>query len=133
MDDAAELAVAETTGQKLSRFGLAAFMIGAGVTHFVNPEFYDDIVPEWMPFPARTVTYASGAAEMAVGSLLLSRRTAKLGAWSTLLLLVGVYPANVQMAVDTGVPTDPEGWAIWARLPLQLPMFAWAVRIARRS
>ena len=133
MDDAVEQASVETTGQKLSRFGLAAFMMGAGVSHFVNPEFFDDIVPSWMPSPARTVTHASGAAEFVVGSLLLSRRTAKLGAWSTLLVLIGVYPANVQMAIDTGVPDTPEGWAIWIRLPLQFPMFAWAIRIARRA
>ncbi|HUW01031.1 MAG TPA: MauE/DoxX family redox-associated membrane protein [Acidimicrobiales bacterium] len=133
MDDAAEHLSAETAGEKLSRFGLAAFMIGAGIGHFVNPEFFDEIVPSWMPLPNRTVTHASGVAEIAVGSLLLSRRTAKLGAWSTLLVLLGVYPANVQMAIDTGMPEDLEGWAVWIRLPLQFPMFAWAIRIARRS
>lgn len=123
----------ETTGQRVSRLGLAAFMTSAAIGHFANPKFFDDIVPVWMPGEPRTTTYLSGVAELAAGSLLLMRRTAKLGGWTTLLVLIGVYPANVQMAIDTGVPKTADGWAIWVRLPLQIPLFAWAIRIARRS
>lgn len=123
----------ETTRERVSRLGLAALMIGAGVTHFVSPGFYDDLVPDWMPGDPRTVTQVSGFAELTVGTLLLGRRTARVGGWSTAALLVAVYPANVQMALDAGAPADAEGWAAWLRLPLQVPLVVWAVRVARRS
>lgn len=124
---------AEAAGERRSRLGLAAFMIGAGVTHFVRPGFYDPVVPSWMPGDDRSVVHVSGVAEMAVGALLVSRRTARWGGWATLAVLVGVYPANVQMALDAGVPDDAEGWVLWGRLPLQVPLWAWAWRVARRQ
>ena len=55
-------------------------------------------------------------------------RTKRLGAWASLVLLLLVYPANVQMAVDAGKPHDAYSWGVWLRLPLQFPMFAWAYR-----
>lgn len=122
-----------TDGQRISRLVLAALLIGAGVTHFVKPEFFDDIVPEWMVGDPRTVTYVSGIAELAVGSLLLTRRSARVGGWAALALFIVVYPANVQMAIDTGVPEDATDWVVWARLPLQFPLFVWAFRVGRRS
>ena len=46
--------------------------------------------------------------------------------------LVGVYPANIQMAVDAGRPRSLTSWGPWLRLPLQVPMVLSAARIARR-
>jgi uncharacterized membrane protein len=81
----------------------------------------------------------SGAAEIACGALLSSRRTGRLGACVTAALLVAVFPANVQMALDAGTehqaaPDMPVGRfraIALARLPLQLPLVGWAVRVAR--
>lgn len=113
------------------RLGLAAFVGFAGVMHFANPKFFDDIVPGWMPGTERTTTYVSGAAELACAALVANRRTARVGGWATLLLFLGVYPANVQMTIDVGRPTSAQDWAIWARTPLQIPMFLWARKVAR--
>jgi uncharacterized membrane protein len=49
------------------------------------------------------------------------------------LLLVAVFPANVYMAV-AHVPFPGlmgKAWVQWARLPLQLPLIAWAIYYAR--
>ena len=113
------------------RQGLAALVGFAGTMHFVTPRFFDDIVPSWMPGAARTTTYVSGAAELRVRALVTNRRTARLGGWATLLVFIGVYPANVQMTIDVGRPSSVEDWAIWARTPLQFPLFLWARRVAR--
>ncbi len=113
------------------RLGLAAFVGFAGLMHFARPTFFDDIVPGWMPGTARTTTYLSGAAELACATLVANRRTARIGGWATLLLFIGVYPANVQMTIDVGRPTSAQDWAVWARTPLQIPMFLWARRVAR--
>lgn len=113
------------------RLGLAAFVGLAGAMHFANPRFFDDIVPTWMPGAARTTTYLSGVAELSCAALVANRRTARIGGWATLLLFIGVYPANVQMTIDTGRPTSAQDWAAWLRTPLQIPMFLWARRVAR--
>ena len=70
---------------------------------------------------------------------MLGRRTGRVGAWLTTALLVAVFPANVQMALDAGterqaVPDMPVGRfrsIALARLPLQLPLVGWAVRVAK--
>jgi len=113
------------------RLGLAAFVGFAGVMHFANPRFFDDIVPSWMPGSPRVATNLSGVAELACAALVANRRTARAGGWATLLLLIGVYPANLQMTIDVGRPISPQDWAIWARTPLQIPMFLWARKVAR--
>ena len=108
----------------------AALMASAGVLHFVIPKPYESIVPRWIGHE-RAVVYSSGVLELACAALLANRSTSKQGAWLTLGTLVGVYPANVQMAVDAGVPTDALGWGAWLRLPLQFPLFAWAYKHTR--
>ncbi|MEX2292719.1 MAG: hypothetical protein WD691_02940 [Acidimicrobiales bacterium] len=121
----------EETRARRFRIGLAVLVGFAGVMHFANPRFFDDIVPTWMPGLPRTTTYLSGAAELGCAALLVNRRTARVGGWATLLVFIGVYPANIQMTIDAGRPTTAEDWAVWARLPLQIPMFLWARRVAR--
>jgi uncharacterized membrane protein len=117
---------------------LAALMITAGLTHFVAPAAYERIVPRWAGH-ARRVVLASGAAEIACGVLLSSRRTGRIGGALTAALLAAVFPANVQMALDAGteqqaLPDLPVGRfrsIALARLPLQLPLIRWALRVAR--
>jgi uncharacterized membrane protein len=92
---------------------LAALMVGGGVTHFVAPAAYERIVPRWAG-DGRRVVLVSGAAELACGTLLLSRRTGKIGGWLTAALLVAVFPANVQMALAPAPSTKPSPTCRWA-------------------
>jgi len=114
--------------------GLAAFIGGAGVMHFVRPELFDAIVPDWMPGSKRRVTLASGAAELASATLVALPWTRRLGAWLCFATFLGVYPANVQSVLDGGVAGAPPPFdsavVAWLRLPLQLPMLWWARRVA---
>jgi uncharacterized membrane protein len=114
---------------------MAAVMGGAGVTHFVSPGFYEPIVPRPLDRNARFWVYASGVVELTCAVLLLRRRTRRLGGWLTVAALLGVYPANIQAALDGGMkeakpPMDSPA-AAWLRLPLQFPMILAALRIAR--
>ncbi len=115
-----------------SRLALAGFIGVAGVAHFVIPSFYEKIIPKYIGHERAMVQW-SGVAELLCAALLVVPRTRRLAAWATLVLLVVVYPANVQMAVDAGTPHDPESWVAWLRLPLQLPMWVWAYRVAKRA
>jgi uncharacterized membrane protein len=121
---------APTRIRRRSRLTLAALMTGAGVMHFVKPRFYESMVPSWIGHETAVVA-ASGVAEIAAGALLVSERTRRVGAWSTVAILVGVYPANIQMALDATPPESSEDWAAWIRLPFQIPMLVWALRHTR--
>jgi len=118
---------------------LAGLMVSAGVTHFVAPAAYERIVPRWAGDPRRVVML-SGAAEIACGALLSSRRAGRIGGALTAALLVAVFPANVQMALDAGterqvVPDMPVARfraIALGRLPVQLPLVGWALRVAKR-
>ena len=115
--------------------GLAAFIGTAGVFHFVKPDFFDPIVPKWMPGSPRTTTLLSGAVELTGALLVANPRTRRLGAWWCFLTFLGVYPANIQAAVDGGI-AGQDGFAgsaaaAWLRLPFQIPMLVWARRVAR--
>jgi len=129
----------QTAGTRNARsaLGLAAFIGAAGVAHFVRPQFFDPIVPDWMPGAARTTTYVSGVAELTSAALVANPRTRKLGALVCLLTFIGVYPANIQAALDGGIEgADPpldSAAAAWIRLPFQIPMFVWAWRVFKRS
>lgn len=132
-----EVQPSESRGRRASRLVLAGLMASAGVTHFVAPAAYERIVPRWAGDPRRVVM-VSGAAEIACGALLSSRRTGRIGGALTAALLVAVFPANVQMALDAGtehqaVPDMPVGRfraIAVCRLPLQLPLVGWALRVA---
>jgi uncharacterized membrane protein len=118
--------------------GLAAFIGGAGVMHFVTPSFFDAIVPRWMPGRPRMTTYLSGVAELLGAVLVADPRTRRIGGWWCLAVFLGVYPANVQMALDGGVADAPSSTmnsavAAWVRLPFQIPMIWAAWRVARGS
>ena len=119
-----------------SRLWLAAIMVGAGVVHFVAPGPYARIVPRALGNP-RLYVYASGAAEIVAGTLLALPRTRRVGGWTVAAILVVVFPANVQAALDGGVlggrPAFDSALAGWLRLPLQAPLVWWALAEARRA
>ncbi|MFB4313232.1 MauE/DoxX family redox-associated membrane protein [Actinomadura sp. 21ATH] len=114
-------------------YALAGLMAAAGVTHFVAPKPYDSIIPERLPGTPRTWTYASGAAELACAAAIAVPRTRRAGALATAALLVGVFPANVQMAYDWRRRPLPQRAVAYGRLPLQAPLVAWALKVARVS
>ena len=77
-------------------FLLSILFIFAGAMHFVISSRYMGIMPPWIPYQLEMV-YITGVAEMAGGIGLLFpalRRAAGIG---LILLLVAVFPANVQM------------------------------------
>lgn len=118
------------------RFLLAAVLVGAGVMHFVDPWFFVQIMPPYLPWHWELV-YVSGVIEIVLGIALLVPATQRLAAWGAIALFVAVFPANVHMAM-ANVQFDPppaagqpSQVAAWARLPLQLVLIAWAWWLAR--
>jgi uncharacterized membrane protein len=118
-----------TRGEKL----LAFFLLGAGIAHFVNPEFFDAIVPPALPGSERLATYVSGVAEIVVGAGVVVRRTRRLALWAAAALFIGVYPANLYMAWDWRDRELSERLVAYGRLPLQIPLIWWTIAMARRQ
>jgi len=118
----------ETVWGRRTRLGLAGLLVVTGVLHFVAPEPYVRIIPKALPTDwARPLVYVSGVAELVGGIGLIPRSTRRPFGWFVVAVLVAVFPANVQMALDT-----PNAVTI-GRLPLQIPLVWAAVRVARRG
>ena len=102
--------------------------------HFLIPSRYIGIMPPWIPYQLELV-YVSGVAEMlgGIGLLLASvRRAAGIG---LILLLIAVFPANVQMlgnAMHNGSSATYIA-LLFLRLPLQPLLIAWIYRAAVRA
>lgn len=108
---------------------LAGVLATAGVLHFVKPKPFDSIVPKQLPGSARTWTYVSGVAELGCAAAVAHPRSRRFGGLITAGLFIGVFPANVQMALDYRRKPLSQRAIAYGRLPLQLPLIAWAWRI----
>jgi uncharacterized membrane protein len=112
-------------------YRLAVMLLGTGATHFAVPRPFDTIVPKELPGDARFYTYASGAAEIVTGALLLIPRTRRVAGLLAAALFLSVFPANVNMVrLWWGKPWPLRIVAI-ARLPLQIPMVMQALKVYR--
>jgi uncharacterized membrane protein len=119
--------------RRLLAASLAGLLATAGVTHFIAPGFYEPLIPHGLPESARTWVLGSGAVELACALLVARRRTRHLGATLAAVLFVLVFPGNVKMALDWRHDGVVKATAAWARLPLQIPLVLWALRVRRQS
>jgi len=115
----------------ITALGLAGVLGFAGVAHFVRPEFFDEIVPHALPASPRTWTYVSGVAELACAAVVAMPSTRRWGGIAAAVLFVSVFPANVQMAVDWRTRPASEQAAAYARLPLQIPLVLWGLKVSK--
>ena len=109
------------------RWLLTAFMVLAGLNHFISPTPYVAIVPSALPAHLALV-YLSGVAEILGGLGLILPATRRLAAWGLIALFLAIVPANINMALHH-LPmggNDLPTWALWLRLPLQVVLIAWA-------
>ena len=109
---------------------LAGLLASAAVTHVVAPKQYDAIVPRSLPGSPRMWTYVSGAAELAVAVAIANPKSRRQGSLAAAALFVAVFPANVKMARDWNDRPAPARAAAWGRLPLQVPLVWWALKVA---
>ncbi|HLR24459.1 MAG TPA: DoxX family protein [Fodinibius sp.] len=112
---------------EVHQYIIAALFAITGTLHFIIPKPFISIVPAVLSHRRRLV-YLSGAAEIAgaIGLLIPSLQIA--AAWGLILLLVAVFPANINMTVQS---IRKSGWASWyslltlLRLPLQFVLIFW--------
>ena len=112
---------------------LVGILAVSGVLHFVVPKPYTAIVPKPLPYK-RELVYVSGVVEIGFAALLTQPGTRRLGGLLSFGLLLAVFPANVQMALDGWRSSKAPAWykvGLLLRLPLQIPPLRWAASAAR--
>jgi len=98
----------------------------SGVIHFLQPEFYLQMMPEWMPFP-EALNILTGVAEIALGvSYWTKYRTA--GIYGSIALLAAfllcIHLWHVIIGEFPGQPDVPVV-GLWIRVVIQLLLMYW--------
>lgn len=104
----------------MKRIFMGAVFLIAGITHFLKPGRFAEIIPAFIPFKT-FIAYFTGALEFIFGLLLLMNRIKNWQLKWMQRFLWAVFPANVYMYThqdQLGLEKYPE-WALLGRLPLQ--------------
>jgi uncharacterized membrane protein len=111
--------------RKVALIALGPFFVAAGGNHFLDPDFYLRMMPPSLPAPLGLV-YLSGVLEIVGGVAVFVPKLRSIAGWGLVLLLVGVFPANVYMALHPEQFPEFAPILLWIRLPLQGLFIAWA-------
>lgn len=112
----------------LARLVLGAFLLIAGVGHFIATQEFTAQVPPWMPAP-EFVVYASGVVEIALGlALIVVQRHRAIVGWIVAGFFVIIFPGNVWQLIEGrdafGLDSDV---ARAVRLLFQPVLVVWAL------
>ena len=112
----------------------AIVFVIAGLLHFVMPRFYLAIMPRWLPSPL-VLVYLSGVFDVLGGAGLLLPTVRTAAAVGLILLLVAVFPANVEMLRSAQARGASTLFivACWLRLPLQALLMWWVWRVSQSA
>lgn len=112
----------------LYRVGLvtqAIFYVVAGINHFWHTAMYVAIMPPHYAHPVGLVQI-SGAAEVLGGVGLLVPRTRLFSAWGIVAMLLVYFDVHIYMVTHAERFASVPAWVLYARLPLQVLLIAWA-------
>jgi uncharacterized membrane protein len=124
----------DLTRFQVGRTAVGLLFILAGTLHFIVPGYYEQIVPRYLPAPS-VLAALSGVAEIAGGVGLLLSRFRQAAGIGLMLLLVAVFPANVEM-LRLALAHPSPAWVealLWLRLPLQAILIWWVWVLSRPS
>ncbi len=113
--------------KKLNLFFLSGFYVFAGVNHFINPQFYYDLIPDYLPFH-ELINVVSGLAEIILGIGVIFQKTRKWSSYLLVTMLISFIPAHIYFiqigsCVEGGMCVSE--WIGWARLLIIHPLLIW--------
>ena len=113
--------------KKLNLFLLSGFYVFAGVNHFINPQFYYDLIPDYLPFH-ELINVVSGLAEIILGIGVIFQKTRKWSSYLLVTMLISFVPAHIYFiqigsCVEGGMCVSE--WIGWARLLIIHPLLIW--------
>jgi len=83
--------------KKMTIYFMSAGYIYIGIRHFIDPDFFLAIMPDYLPLHLEAV-YLSGFFEILLGGMLLFKKYRKVAGWGLIALLIAVFPANIYLA-----------------------------------
>lgn len=86
-----------TIFKKITIYFMGLAYIYVGIRHFVDPDFFLAIMPDYLPYHLEAV-YISGICEIALGTMLFFKKYRWIAGWGLILLLIAVFPANIYLA-----------------------------------
>ena len=115
------------------RLLLIAFYAFAGSYHFINPEFYADLIPDYLPYHS-VINYASGLLEISLALGVALPKTRLVAVKGIIVLLILFVPSHVYFiqigsCVESAFCVSP--WVAWVRLLIVYPLlifWAWTIR-----
>ena len=109
-------------------YGFALILIAAGIYHFVNPQVYYPMMPDWFPKPLANA--AGGLAEILIGLAMLVPASRQYGLYAAAGLMVVFLPLHVvDLLRDRPVLFNKTAAAV--RLFLQFVLIGWLIWEAR--
>ena len=97
---------------------MSCFYMNVGVKHFIEPEWFLQIMPPNFPHHFQAV-YWSGFFELLFGFLLINPKTRFIAGWGIIFVMITVFPANLYLAVNDGAVMGISKELAWGRLPFQ--------------
>ena len=97
---------------------MSCFYMNVGVKHFIEPEWFLQIMPPNFPHHYEAV-YWSGFFELLFGFLLINPMTRQLAGWGIIFVMITVFPASLYLAVTDGAAMNISKELAWGRLPFQ--------------
>jgi uncharacterized membrane protein len=116
----------------VSLIAQALLYVLGGINHFWHTGFYVHIMPDHYAHPEALVL-ASGAAEILGGIGLLAPATRRFSAAGIVLMLIVYFDVHVFMLMHAGQFPEVPAWILWARIPMQFVLIAWAAMYLRRE
>ena len=119
--------------QKISRLIQAGFYVIAGINHFINPQFYLDLIPPYFIY-FEEINLLAGIAEILLGIGLIFNPSRKVAAFGIILMLIAFIPAHIyfiQLGSCLGDGLCVPAWIGWFRLVVIHPLlifWAWTAR-----
>ncbi len=111
--------------RRISLVVQSVFYIASGINHLWHPDLYLHIMPDHYSHPAALVRL-SGEAEILGGVGLLIPATRRFSAYGIALMLVLFLDVHQFMLRHPGRFSAIPEWVLWARIPLQFILIAWA-------
>jgi uncharacterized membrane protein len=109
-----------------ARIATGVAFIFTGVSHFLIPEKFMQMMPPFLPAPLFLI-YLSGAFEILGGIGLIIFASRELAAIGLIVLLLAVFPANIYVALENVRLGGFMNYAVyqWLRLPMQFVLIGW--------
>ncbi len=113
---------------------VALFFMCGGLGHFIFVDFFVSAMPGYLPFHKELV-YISGIFELLGAVGILVPQTRLFSACGLIALCIAVFPANLNMAINSHLYSDMSPLLIYLRLPMQFVIigFIWWSVAAERT